>query len=334
MPADDIAMRDFAPADLEAVLALRAKVFGATDLPRERRRWRWEHDEHPFRRASLPDAWVLERDGAIVGNCGLVPCEVSIDGASAFSVACIDFAVDPDQQGRGLGRRFATRLMAPDSFAFPFATGTTKAGALAMKAGGGEALDAAEDLCLWVFPLGAGRPLPAADPALRVHPLMSFDARFDALNDELRRGLRLLTSRSAKYLNWRYRDYPFGRPAMWECVDAHGVLRGFTVLQHDAHVGHGYVAELYCDVHDAPAHTSLLHAALREAERRRLREVYTLQRLPVVQALLQANGFHRVEGHSLWFFCRMPVAGPKLADWYVTLGDGDCLFNVGDLAPM
>src|SRR5262249_5730697 len=159
-------------------------------------------------------------------------------------------------------------------------------------------------LCLWVYPLGACRPMPAVDPALQVRPIMSFDARFDALNDALRRRIRLLTSRSARYLNWRYRDYPFGRPAMWECVDARGSLRGFTVLQHDAHVGHGYVTDLYCDPDDAAASTSLLYAALREAERRRLREVYTLHRLPVVQALLKANGFHRVEGHSLWFFCR------------------------------
>src|SRR5262245_44965541 len=97
--SDDVVLRDFRGEDLEPVLALRARVFPATDLARERRRWRWEFDENPFRAAGVPCSWVLERAGAVVGNYGLVPTPVAIDRKVELAFNGIDFAVAPELQG-------------------------------------------------------------------------------------------------------------------------------------------------------------------------------------------------------------------------------------------
>jgi len=332
MTASDASVRDFRPDDLEAVLALRERVFPGLDLPRERRRWTWEYAENPARVAGVPDAWVIERAGRLVGNYGLLPARVSIDGAVGTAFAGIDFAVDPSMQGRGLGHLIAARFMDPALCRFPFISSPTPATCHLMQRHGGTVITGADEPCLWVLPLAAGRPDPAVDASITLRQIATFDARFDHLDRRLRTLRRIATVRDAAYLNWRYRDYPFGRPTAWEALDACGELRGFAVFQHDPNLAQGYVLELSLDPADRGAATTLLHAAVAAARACDVHELYTLNRLPAVQAILAASGFHRVDGHSMQFVCR-PPNGLGAADCYLTTGDGDVLFGVGDLQP-
>ena len=328
--SNDVVVRDFRRDDLEAVLALRASVFPGLDLPRERRRWTWEFDENPARDPAVPDSWILEHEGKVVGNYGLLPSRFAVGGRTIQAFAGIDFAVDPSMQGRGLGHVIAKRFMAIDGF--PYITSPTPATCHLMQKYGGEVIVGAEEPSLWVYPLHAGRPDPSTSDEVEVSEITEFDTRFDALFAAVGRDLPLVNVRDAAYLNWRYRDYPFGKPTMLQATHrGTGDLRGFAVFQHDPNLNQGYVLELWTAPEDRATTGSLLAGAVAAARRVDIAELYTRNRLAPMQASLEANQFHRVDGHPLQFVCRVADLEVRSQDWYITTGDGDILFGVGDL---
>ena len=158
--SDDVLLRDFRNDDLEAILALRARVFPATDLPRERRRWQWEFDDNPFKTTSAPKAWVFEHEGNVVGNYGLVPTPVSIDRKVELCFNGIDFAVAPELQGRKLGHRIIEHHFDPKLCAFPFLTGPTAPVAHLCEKHGGVTIRCGEDRSVFVFRCASDVPTP------------------------------------------------------------------------------------------------------------------------------------------------------------------------------
>jgi GNAT superfamily N-acetyltransferase len=344
---DRAVLRDFEPRDLEAVLALRARVFpAARDLERERRRWSWEFDANPFRSDAAPCTWVAEEEGTLVGNYGLVPAPVSIDGETTLGLAGIDIAVAPERQGSGLGGRMVARHMSlagaarreGDSAAFPFITSPAPAIVRLVEREGGTVVRAGEEPCLWVFHATNATPTPRPPPGVHLRPVDHFDPRFDELQARMAERHRLLVARSRRYLDWRYGDYPFGRPAIvaaLEDVRASARLRGFLVLQHDPGRNVGYLLELFAPEDDEAALLALIATAVELARAKRVADLYALNRVAAVQELLRQSGFERVAGdEQLAFACRLPPAAPgrsplAASDLYWSPGDGDLLFGVG-----
>ena len=338
MSGAEITMRDFRPQDLEAVLALRARVFPASDLARERRRWRWEFDENPFRNESVASTWVLERDGAIVGNYGLVPVPVSIDRKVRLCFNGIDFAVAPEEQGRGLGHRIIARHFDPELCAFPFLTGPTAPVAHLCEKHGGTIVRSAEDRGVFVFRCAIDAPTPRPPREIALRPIAGFEPRFDELFSRVAERHRILVARDHRYLNWRYRDYPFGRPTLLSALGRDGLLRGFLVLQHDRDKNWGYLLELFGDPREEWVTRGLVAGAIDAARAARIDELYVLNRVPPVQAVLLESGFERVEGHALTLACRLPPAEPahdgvpfRAEEIYWSAGDGDLMFGIGGL---
>ena len=343
---DDFVFRDFRrdepgrPGDLEAVLALRARVFPAQDLARERRRWRWEFDRNPFRSAAVPDAWVFEQAssivGPIVGNYGLVPTPVAIDGKIELCFNGIDFAVAPELQGKGLGHRIIERHMDPALCRFPFLTGPTPAVSHLVASHGGSVIRCREEPSVFAFACGAPTPTPLAPREIALRPIAGFEPRFDDLWRRVAESFRILVARDHRYLNWRYRDFPFAKLTMISALDRSGYLRGLLILQHEKEKNAGYLLELFADPRDEPAYRALITAAIEAGRRAKMNELYVLHRSPAVQALLLANGFWKVEGHALELACRLPTPKPgekpfTAADLYWSAGDGDLLYVLGDL---
>jgi len=333
---DAVAMRDCRPEDLEAVLALRARVFPATDLARERRRWAWEFDENPFRPPGSPSSWVLEHQGRVVGNYGLVAVPVAVDRRIALCFNGIDFVVAPELQGRGLGHRIIERHLDRDLCPFPFLTGPTPAAAHLVEAHGGTLIRCAEEPSVFVFRCASEAPTPRPPREVALRPIGGFEPRFDELFRRVAERHRILVARDHRYLNWRYRDYPFGRPTMVSALGRDGLLRGFLVLQHDRSKNWGYLLELFADPREEWVVRGLLAAAVDEARRARMEELYVLSRVAAVREAIRAAGFARVEGHSLTLACRLPPPPPDGApftagDVYWSAGDGDLLHVIGGL---
>ncbi len=337
---DDVELRDFRPDDVEAVLALRARVFPAGDLARERRRWKWEFDENPFRSGRVPSAWVLERRGTIVGNYGLVPTPVSIDGKVELCFNGIDIAVAPELQGRGLGAAMIARHLDPKLCRFPFITAPAPAVAHLVVRSGGTVVRAADEQSVFVLHDASSAPASATRPpsGVALRPIESFDRSFDALAAKVAARHRIQVARDHRYLDWRYRDYPFGRPEMVAAAGGAGELRGFLVLQHDRAKGVGYLLELFAAPDDEPALLALIAGAKEIARARGIVDVYALARAAPaqeqVQGLLIASGFTSVEEKSLALAFRLPrneASAPPFtpADVYWSPGDGDLLFGIG-----
>jgi len=327
----DLVVRDFAPADLDAVLELRARVFGRDDLTRERERWRWEFERNPFRDPRQPCSWVLEKQGRLIGNYGLLPAQVAVDGERRSALCGMDFCIDPTEQGAGQGLLFTRRFLDPGLCDFPFVTSPTPAATAMTRYFGAEVLAGREEPCLWVRSGSAGEPA-APEPSVQVRRIDGFDERFDELFDELCRHHRLWSVRDRVALNWRYRDYPFGSTEMVSANGAGGELRGFAVLQEEEALHRHHAAELCALPDDEPALRALVRELARSARARGSEELYVLQRVPAVQEVLREEGFHAVEGHPLTFLCRLP-AGLSLCDWYLSAGDGDLLYDVGTWPP-
>ena len=327
MPARII--RDFEPGDRDAVLNLRARVFEGLDPRREKVRWEWEFEANPWRRTDVPCSFLLEEDGRLVGHYGMLPLPVSLDGRRATALCGMDFCIEPEQQGAGLGLLLTRRFLDPALCDVALVTSPTPAATALMRYFGGQVWQGSQEPSLWVYSRAAGSPPPK--PMLALEEPHSFDERFDQLFARVSRHYRLLTVRDSTYLNWRYRDYPFGTLVPCAVVEGGHGVRGLSVLQVDEALRRAYLPELLADPDDAECLDALLHQALGELYRRELDELYVLHREPAVQEALARAGFQVVESHPITFLCRLPESGPPLADWYLPSGDGDLLFSVGSL---
>jgi hypothetical protein len=326
-----VRIRALEPGDAEAVLALRLRSFEGLRAERERVRWRWEFEANPFRDSAVPLAWVAEDEGVLIGHYGMLPCRVALDGAPRAALAGVDFCVDPDRRRLGLGLQLTRTFVGTAGRDVLLVTSPTPAAAELMRYCGAAILDADEEPCLWVLASGARVDESAAAPrGIRLEEIASFDARFDALASELSARWPLVLLRDARYLNWRYRDYPFARARTVAALKERGGLAGFAIALPDDALGRGYLCELCVPSADEAALDLLVADAARHARERGWGELYALHRDPVAARALERAGFVRVLGHGRRFVLHAPNARERLPGWYLTAGDGDTLFGVGE----
>ncbi|MEW6745896.1 MAG: GNAT family N-acetyltransferase [Planctomycetota bacterium] len=328
-------VRGFRDGDLEAVLELRSLVFRGLEETRERRRWRWEFEENPFRREDLPLTWVVEEGERIVGNFGMVPYAMKIGGAIGRAVDGIDLAVHPACQGRGLAHLLTDALMDPAGSDFAFVAAPTDATTHLFVQRGGIILGRKGEPLTWTCPLESeptARTREEIEAAFAsIELLIDFDERFDELWERLAPGFPLLTVRNRSYLNWRYRDYPFGKPHLLAASDRDGMLAGFAVVQEDLALSRAYLLELFAAPEDPATAKRLLLAARKIASRPGLRVLAVVTRLASMRRLLHESGFSEL-GEPIPVYAGKlngARATPSVDEWYVSLGDGDALFSVG-----
>jgi hypothetical protein len=323
-------VRAFEDNDLEAVLALRAEVFEARDLDRERARWTWEYEQNPGRDPATPCSWILEQEGRIIGNYGMLPWRMLLDGEPVQALCGIDFCIEKGNQGMGLGLLLTRRFLETAGCQLPFVTSPTPPATALMRYFGATVLEGQQEPCLWVVTASSWRPGECGDSSLSLEQPAQFDARFEECFRRVARHYRMLTLRDLGFLQWRYVEYPFGKPSVFAVGSAES-LRGFCVLQEDPELSRGYLLELVVEPGDAAAVGSLLSAVQECAAKRGLQETYLLHRDPRNHAALQASGFSVVEHHPLTFLAKLPDE-VEAKDWYLSSGDGDLLFNIGGLA--
>ncbi len=323
-----LAIRPFAPADEEAVLALRLRSFEGLDEARERERARWLA-ANPFRDPAVPDGWVAEHAGALVGHYGILPCALGLDGVQRPALCGVDFCVDPGSRRLGLGLQLTRRFVTTPGRELFFVTSPTPAAAELMRYCGAAVLDGEADASLLVLSAAAAATTPRGGVGIRLEEVEAFDARFDALAVRLaaRRGIAVW--RDARYLAWRYGAYPFARARVIAASRATGTLAGFAALLPDEALGRGYLCELCVPDDDEAALDALAAEATVHARAQGWSELYALHRDPAARRALERAGFQRVVGHGRRYVLHVPRAPERLADWYLTAGDGDVLFGVG-----
>lgn len=168
-------------------------------------------------------------------------------------------------------------------------------------------------------------------PRLPVEPLDGpFDARFDALWEQVRGAYPAICRRDAAVLNWRYLEHPEGEhPDSGHRVltlTERDRLRGYCVLRtfDRGERRRGKLLDLLTAPDDQEARAALLSAALRELRRLRVERVECFHSDATIAQLLDGLGFQprtSKAGRPRVMMARnLPAAASGL---YATQGDGD-----------
>lgn len=277
------------PGDLDTLIPLKGKMDGRpAAAPEWVRRWPWQFVAHPWRRGDYgANSIVAILDGRMAGAIGFMPTHLDYQGRSVESAFGCELFVDPGAQGHGIGQALIDQVVAryPNSLWM----NTPAAGARSYHKRGFSAVEPVNYRMLAVHPghvlAARGKPALGAAaawtgallrPAIRMRArafavprgvvfseVSSFGAEFDRFHEKNRRPDLVTPRRDAAFLQWRYKDCPFGP---YHAIAAHagGEAVGFTVYRtKQSHNGtQGIVNELEADPATPGLAASLLGAAL------------------------------------------------------------------------
>ena len=249
-------MRDYTPADADAILDLRRATFGDVDPARLRPAvWRWQFLDNP-----AGAGWVrlADHDGRVVGQYAAIPTRFRVRGEErTFAMSC-DTMTHPAYQRQGMFVALADELYAdlerkgvPTVWGFPNAASRPgfvgklrwfdvyKYPTLV------KPIASRHVLARWlrwrplatalgaVADLGYRALSPRVEPPRRAtfRPLARFDERFDELWARHRDVAPVMQVRDAAFLQWRFLAVPeFGYEPFEVLVD--GRLEGWVVLRN------------------------------------------------------------------------------------------------------
>lgn len=341
-------------ADLPAALVFRERAHPPGAPAASPQYFRWLYAEQPLRRDEQPALWLCRRGGAVVGQQGALPVELSVDGRRLRAAWAIDLHVEEAWRRRGVGPAMMAHLCDQQSVTLGLDV-SDAAGAMMLRGGWEEV----GRLPLWVRPLdpaallrARGRPLPpgvaaalrataaagsmalAALPfaaGLRVEPMTAFDARADRLWASVAGTRPVAAVRDSESLGWRF-DAPWPR--------RRAELRRLYLLRRDRLVGHAVlrhgrwrevpVTWLVDCLAEPRALPALLARCVDEARRAGDAALIWQALDPYATGALRLLGFVRFESQMrllIHFGTDLDVAVmERLRDprcWLVTRGDAD-----------
>lgn len=366
--ADEVTLRPFRDDDLDGVIALIMgtlnSVYSAEEL---RKIWNWKFNENPFSLEQAPRAIILEHEGRIVGNTGQVAIPIKLGEKLVTGYANSDFAV---QEGyRTYGLRLASTFWRHAEVPFLLATSANDVACAVDRAFGARELISARARWfkvrhpfrvlsklnrqkngvvgksfadnLWLLPASGLKSLIStargltrvSGDGLEVREESEFGQEFDELWEEVSPYYTVAVVRNSRYLNWRYTQYPMGKPYVYAAYSG-GKLQGFTVVQVsrrlvDVAIKQACITELFTRPGDRATQRRLLKAALACAKNEDVEIVQALGFTPEVCKLLEENLFLKTKTRWSPYLYKNnddAIAGVSEEDWFISLGDGDAVF--------
>jgi hypothetical protein len=314
----------------------------------------WRYFGRPAPDGSTP-YWIFQKDGAIVGACGLEPVTLSVDGSPIDAVRTLDIMVRPDLDGRGLGPLM--NLLLFRKFPIVLVTGSNDASHNLIS----RLFQHAADLVFWktliashhIIDASAGRVskmlASAADAVLSIvrsrhnvsppagvslRELSRFDDRVTNLMLRCERPGRVQVRRTAEYLNWRFFDNPRCRYRAYGAFD-NGQLDAYVVTRLNVVRPNPRREGEIVDWMVAPAAeathrslTPLIAFALGDLKKAGAGLVTCAEHGADVTHAAEANGFVLREAQRIPFFVRAsaPDIHARLTSgsgWFLTRGDLD-----------
>lgn len=306
------------PVPAERVLPLFREAFGAEPAETARRTWAWKYEQIPGVASTGPRLFYTERGNEIVAFHGVLAGRIRVGDDVLPLVWGVDYASHPQHRGRGIALlRFfmeqqpdIVQLGTPVGRAYEFekkmgctdvcrlvnykrvlrprrvfAAKSQSRGKARLTALACAAADAA--LRLAAPRVGAG--------GLRVAPLTTIDARFDALWERVGPGYPVITVRDRAFLHWRFVACPH-RAYTVVAAERNGTLAGYLAyrLDDDATTGirYGHIVDLLAARRDRATLDSLLAWTVAHLRRERA-DLLTCSVTPLdtVHAALRRNGF-------------------------------------------
>ena len=319
---DEFVVRPYAAADRGRLLDLLRHVWpNRRPLePHVDRRWWWQFAEPPILLAEqAPTA-------ALAGLCAYLPFRLRTRGREVDAAWFVDFFVQPNHQGRGIGRRLTQAVHARFALTASLSQ-TAMAWRVFQKLGWRER--AAVQVSMhpwpkpWMFPRRGGFDVSghAVDAQLPVA------AEIDALWADVASSYPAIACRSSQDLIRRYASHG-GRAYDLICARRGSKCVGYMVVRAP-----GLIVDALARPDDSAAFAAMLAEAAR-----RLLELGAVRLHCLVTPLrwrqvLARRGFlaadtplvgARLRSQTKWLTCFSAEAGvPEPGDWFVTLGDCD-----------
>jgi len=341
-----VVCRPFQNDDLEGVIDLSFKVLNTANRSREelKRLWVWKFETNPYHSPSVPQGFVLEQEGRILGYIGQLAAPMKLGSAVTVAYAGHAYCVDEEFRGHGLKltRAFARNAGAPEEHrVFLFVhfkkflrEFVKRRPALPRTLLDNEILLSVASIPIDLF-FKVGGVLNIPRERLKTVRVEIFGSEFDGFWREVSSHYDILVVRDSKYLNWRYIDYPFQKPEAFSTYDSRRRLRGFAVLGVTGPDSNGtrmaIILELFTRPDDVSAQQELLSAALAYAREQDVDGVRAGFFPPQVGRLLRKNLFLlRRDRHSACLFKSNGMLPDHVLcderNWFLSLGDGDASF--------
>jgi len=339
-------------ADRPALDAMYVAIFGQKAADESQARARWQYDENPNCPPEGPEIWVARENGRVLGQYASMPVRLKVLDRTLSGSWGMDVMVAPDLQRKGIGSRLFLywdqqveaslglglsvqsytlfkKLNWEDVGPVPCYSAVVDAKALLTRRLGA--------LGAWLAPfvriakglvLPKRRTLGARD--VSVTPLGTrFGDEYDRLWSLVAPHYDFITERSARYLNWKFRQVPYVSYEVFESR-REGELTGYVVLRATERNGAklGLIVDLLAAPEDKGSLGKLLDQAFAWARDQGVARLQTFTFDRRIASRLKNKGFYRIES-PMQFCVRIHsdhIDEPFFRDtsqWHVNFGDSD-----------
>ncbi|HEX8140549.1 MAG TPA: GNAT family N-acetyltransferase [Pyrinomonadaceae bacterium] len=347
----EVQIKQFELSEREALLAFLREAYAEDPRKSEPAYWQWHYLENPHTDPGDVPLWVVKNGERIVGQTATLPVELKLGAETRRSIWILDFIVNAEYRGKGLGKALvaAARDACPTMFALGFNEQSERVlrslkwvmmgriGRYHRLLFPGDALGEMSRRSVVRGALNLGfapfRPRPRAPrrEGLSLREVTSFDETFDLLWKEASPQWPCAVVRRARFLEWQFMRQPGKKFDVLGLYEGARLL-GYVVLFFRKAERRGgappkaaisdifYLRDASVDVVE-----ELLQAALRLAIERRAGSLVIDVLDPRVEEHLRRLGFWRIK-NSPQFMTYAPDRPDLMYDmgkWFLTRADSD-----------
>jgi hypothetical protein len=365
MKGKQLTIRPAISLDYDAIGNLLNKNFQPVAIEKRKKLWEWRHNQNPAVEKDMPAFLVAEKSEQLVGVHGLIPMRFKVGYKIITGVCSCDYAVDP--RIRSAGMKLKLQAFSKEISQLHISTSANEAAYKVTLALGGKELKKSRIKFLKVLKyqdlissrlknktngfiskiLGsiAGVPLNLfsaikgnsvkvkTGSEYELRQITAFDTRHDDFWNEIASGYGICTIRDSRYLNWRYKSYPFGRIESLELMHK-GNIKGILAIHHsidEDNLPFSAILETLVDRIDNKSLEILLAEAIQRAIRTGSHYITVAPHDAEDLELYRRHGFRIRTAHFSPFTYKnnSDIDESYFDDeskWYFSLGDGDICY--------
>jgi GNAT superfamily N-acetyltransferase len=347
----EVQIKQFELREREALLSFLREAYAEDPRKSDPAYWQWHYLENPHTDPEDVPLWIVKNGETIVGQTATLPVELKLGAETRRSIWILDFIVNAEYRGRGLGKRLvaAARDACPTMFALGFNEQSERVlrslkwvmmgriGRYHRLLFPGDALGEMSGRAIVRGALNLGyapfrpRPRTLGREGLRLREVTRFDEAFDLLWTEASPQWPCAVVRRARFLEWQFMRQPGKKFDVLGLYEGERLLGYVVLFFRKAERAGGsppkaaisdifYLKDASVDVVE-----ELLQAALRLAIERRAGSLVVDVLDERVEDGLRRQGFWRIR-NSPQFMTYAPDRSDLMYDlrkWFLTRADSD-----------
>ena len=102
---DEVQIKQFELSDQRALLSFLGNAYRDDPRKSDPAFWKWHYLENPFTSVDNVPLWVVKNGPEVVGQLATIPVDLKVGEETTRAIWILDFIVDRNYRGRGLGKR-------------------------------------------------------------------------------------------------------------------------------------------------------------------------------------------------------------------------------------